>query len=122
MKTRKSAAFILSVLFFFTAAPAQPAFAGNAEETPGCQLQTILIDNDGKNLWTTESWGGANILPNTSWTTTDAYDYYYNGVLSFEAKSNGAEPLSFMIGLIGSLSWSYTMISTGSPSAARCSR
>lgn len=99
MKTRKSAALILSVLFFVTAAPAQPAFAGNAEETPGCQLQTILIDNDGKNLWTTESWGGANILPNTSWTTTDAYDYYYNGALSFETKSNGTEPLSFRIGL-----------------------
>ncbi len=97
MKMRKSAAFILSVLFFFTAAPAQPAYAGNAEETPGCQLQTILIDNDGKNLWTTESWGGANILPNTSWTTTDAGDYYYNGALSFKAKSNGAEPLSFIL-------------------------
>ena len=99
MKIRKSAALILSILFFVTAAPAQPVFAGNAEETPGCQLQTILIDNDGKNLWTTESWGGANILPNTNWATTDAYDYYYNGTLSFEAKSNGTEPLSFWIGL-----------------------
>ena len=99
MKIGKSAALILSILLFVTAAPAQPVSAGNAEETPGCQLQTILIDNDGKNLWTTESWGGANILPNTSWTTTDAYDYYYNGTLSFEAKSNGTEPLSFWIGL-----------------------
>ena len=89
----------MSILFSVTAVPAQPVFAGNAEETPDYQLQTILIDNDGKNLWTTESWGGANILPNTSWTTTDASDYYYNGVLSFEAKSNASEPLSFWIGL-----------------------
>ena len=78
---------------------AYPVRAGNVEETPDYQLQTLLIDNDGKNLWTTESWGGANILPNTSWTTTDACDYYYNGVLSFEVKSNASEPLSFWIGL-----------------------
>lgn len=38
------------------------AWAANVEETPGLQLQTILIDNDGKN-WTTESWGGATMTP-----------------------------------------------------------
>ena len=27
--------------------------AANVEETQGTQLQTILVDNDGKNLWTT---------------------------------------------------------------------
>lgn len=62
--------------------------AANVEETQGTQLQTILVDNDGKNLWTTENWGGANIVPNTSWTTSDMYDYFYNGTLSFEVKSN----------------------------------
>lgn len=50
MKIRKSAAIILSILFFVTAAPSQPVFAGNAEETPGCQLQTILIDNGGNQI------------------------------------------------------------------------
>lgn len=69
------------------------------EETPGTQLQTILIDNGGKNLWTTESWGGANIIPNTSWTTSDMYDYFYNGTLSFEVKSNGQTSFPFNIGI-----------------------
>ena len=40
--------------------------SANVEETAGTQLQTILLDNDGKNLWVTESWGGANIIPNTT--------------------------------------------------------
>ena len=99
MNLKKHIACCLSAVLAASMLSAYPARAGNAEETPGCQLQTILIDNDGKNLWTTESWGGANILPNTSWTTTDAYDYYYNGELSFEARSNASEPLSFWIGL-----------------------
>lgn len=73
--------------------------AANVEETPGTQLQTILADNDGKNLWTTESWGGANIVPNTSWTTSDMYDYFYNGTLSFEVKSNGQTSFPFNIGI-----------------------
>ena len=58
--------------------------SANVEETAGTQLQTILLDNDGKNLWVTESWGGANIIPNTIWTTSDLYDYFYNGSLSFD--------------------------------------
>ncbi len=73
--------------------------AANVEETPGTQLQTILADNDGKNLWTTESWGGVNIVPNTSWTTSDMYDYFYNGTLSFEVKSNSQTSFSFNIGI-----------------------
>lgn len=73
--------------------------AANVEETQGTQLQTILVDNDGKNLWTTESWGGANIVPNTSWTTSDMYDYFYNGTLSFEVKSNGQTSFPFNIGI-----------------------
>ena len=100
MKMQKRIAVCwISAVLAVSMLPALPVSAGNAEETPDYQLQTLLIDNDGKNLWTTESWGGANILPNTSWTTTDASDYYYNGVLSFEAKSNASEPLSFWIGL-----------------------
>lgn len=91
--------WISAILAVSALSAASPVSAGNAEETPGYQLQTMLIDNDGTNLWTTESWGGANILPNTSWATTDAYDYYYNGELSFEVKSNAAEALSFWIGL-----------------------
>ncbi|MGN0574906.1 MAG: glycoside hydrolase family 9 protein [Ruminococcus sp.] len=74
-------------------------YAANVEETPGIQLQTILIDNDGSNLWTTESWGGANIVPNTSWTTSDMYDYFYKGNLSFEVKSNGQTSFPFNIGI-----------------------
>ena len=98
MRRTKHLACCISAVLTAAMLSAYPVHAGNAEETPDYQLQTLLIDNDGKNLWTTESWGGANILPNTGWTTTDAYDYYYNGVLTFEAKSNASEPLSFWIG------------------------
>ncbi len=58
MKAQKSAALILSILLSAAVLPVQQVSAGNAEETPDYQLQTILIDNDGKNLWTTENWGG----------------------------------------------------------------
>ena len=73
--------------------------AANVEETAGTQLQTILMDNDGKNLWVTESWGGANIIPNTIWTTSDLYDYFYNGSLSFEVQSSGQTSFPFRIGI-----------------------
>lgn len=102
MKTRTSRRMLslaISSMLWITAASPTVIHAGNAEETPGIQLQTILIDNDGKNLWTTESWGGANILPNTSWATSNIHDYYENGVLTFEVKSNAATALSFYIGL-----------------------
>ena len=80
--------------------PVYPVSAGNVEETEGIRLQTLLFDNSGTNLWTSESWGGANIIPNhPRWTTTDISDYYYNGQLSFEVKSNGEEQLSFKMGL-----------------------
>ena len=95
----KNSARLISAALLTSTLSCIPANAGNAEETPGYQLQTILIDNNGTDLWTTESWGGANILPNTSWATTDAYDYRYNGTLSFEVKSNAQEPLSFWIGM-----------------------
>ena len=42
---------MLSVVLCSSVLPAN-AWAANVEETPDLQLQTILIDNDGKN-WTT---------------------------------------------------------------------
>ena len=89
----------LSTVICLTAMPYTAVYAANVEETGGTQLQTILLDNDGKNLWTTESWGGANILPNTSWTTSDLYDYFYHGYLEFEVKSNGEPNLPFYVGI-----------------------
>lgn len=89
----------LSFAVLFSSMPAVEVSAANVEETTGTQLQTILLDNDGKNLWVTESWGGANIISNTIWTTTDMYDYFYNGSLSFEVKSNGQTSFPFRIGL-----------------------
>lgn len=84
---------------FLSSLSAVTVSAANVEETSGTQLQTILVDNDGKNLWTTESWGGANIIPNTSWTTSNLYDYFYNGNLSFEVKSDGQTSFPFRIGM-----------------------
>lgn len=75
------------------------AWAANVEETPGLQLQTILIDNDGKN-WTTESWGGATMTPNTNWTTLNMQDYYEHGMLHFAVKNNGTGTTTFRIGLV----------------------
>lgn len=92
-------AFLASSALLFSSLASPALSAANVEETPGTQLQTILIDNNGKNLWTTESWGGANLVPNTSWTTSDLYDYFYNGTLSFEVKSNGQTGFLFSIGL-----------------------
>lgn len=92
-------ALCLSSAILTTAMPFTAVYSANVEETTGTQLQTILIDNDGKNLWNTENWGGANILPNTSWTTSDMYDYFYNGFLEFEVKSNGEANLPFYVGI-----------------------
>ena len=90
---------IMSVVVLISFMPSIRVFSANVEETSGTQLQTILIDNDGKNSWVTESWGGVNIIPNTSWTTSDMYDYFYNGTLSFEVKSNGQTSFPFRIGI-----------------------
>ncbi len=78
--------------------PASGIDAANVEETEGVQLQTILIDNNG-NDWTTKSWGGHTMTPNTNWTTLDIEDYYENGVLSFEVKNNGTGSVNFRLGL-----------------------
>ncbi len=80
------------------AQPAAELSAANVEETSGLQLQTILIDNNGKN-WTTASWGGQNLTPNTSWTTLLLGDYYENGYLNFEVKNDNAATVEFNIGL-----------------------
>ena len=90
---------IMSMVVLISFMPSVKVFSANVEETSGTQLQTILIDNDGKNSWVTESWGGVNIIPNTSWTTSDMYDYFYNGTLSFEVKSNGQTSFPFRIGI-----------------------
>ncbi len=96
---KKIMSIALSFAVLFSSMPAAEVSAANVEETTGTHLQTTLLDNDGKNLWVTESWGGANIIPNTIWTTTDMYDYFYNGSLSFEVKSNGQTSFPFRIGL-----------------------
>ena len=96
---RRILALAMSAALALTAVTPAMTYAGNVEETPGYQLQTIFVDNNGENLWTTRSWGGENILPNTDWNTSDISQYYENGVLTFEAKSNSSEPLSFRIGL-----------------------
>ena len=98
-KLKKIMSIALSFAVLFSSMPVAEGSAANVEETTGTQLQTILLDNDGKNLWVTESWGGANIIPNTIWATTDMYDYFYNGSLSFEVKSNGQTSFPFRIGL-----------------------
>ncbi|MDO4864545.1 MAG: glycoside hydrolase family 9 protein [Ruminococcus sp.] len=75
------------------------ASAADVIETEGLQLQTVLVDNDGKNLWTTESWGGQNILPNTRWTSVNIHDYYENGFVNFEVRNQDSAEVSFLVGL-----------------------
>ncbi len=65
----------------------------------GIHLQTILIANDGNN-WTTQSWGGATMTPNTNWTVLDVQDYYENGVLTFEVKNHSTGNVPFTLGLV----------------------
>lgn len=73
--------------------------AANVQETPDLQLQTIKIDNDGAD-WTTQSWGGATMTPNTNWTTLNIQDYYANGMLDFEVRNNGTGDTTFRMGLM----------------------
>jgi len=73
--------------------------AANAGETKGIQLQDILIDNNGKD-WTTLSWGGATITPNTNWTNLTIRDYYENGKLEFEVRNSTDGTAEFWLGLI----------------------
>ncbi len=94
--TKRIIASALGAVMLFSAVPVS---AANVEETPGIQLQTILIDNNGNN-WTTKSWGGDTMTPNTNWTALSISDYYENGYLNFEALNNGTGEVSFRIGLV----------------------
>lgn len=95
---KRITAAMLSAAMLCSIAPSVSLRAANVEETEGIQLQTIVIDNNGKN-WTTASWGGQNILPNTNWTTMLLGDYYENGYLNFEVKNSTSETVQFNIGL-----------------------
>lgn len=96
---KRITALAMSAAIAVTCSASSVSFAANVEETPDYQLQTILADNGGENLWITQSWGGENILVNNNWNTSDISEYYENGILSFEAKSDTSEALSFKIGL-----------------------
>ena len=100
---KRTAAALLGILLLTAMSTFPGISAANTEETPGLQLQTILADNDGKNEWLTESWRGANILLNTSWTTLSLGDYYENGVLDFDVHDTGSGSATFKIGLISRL-------------------
>lgn len=95
---RVLAAVLSAVMLSTAVSSGSSIWAANIEKTPGIQLQTILIDNNGNN-WTTESWGGQNMTPNTNWTTLLLGDYYENGYLNFEVKNDNATTVEFNIGL-----------------------
>ncbi|WP_298482867.1 glycoside hydrolase family 9 protein [uncultured Ruminococcus sp.] len=92
-------AMAVGAAMLFSAVPGSIVSAANTQDQPDLQLQTILIDNNGAD-WTTESWGGATMTPNTNWTTLTIRDYYENGCLDFEVRSNGTGSSTFRIGLV----------------------
>lgn len=92
-------AMVVGAAMLFSAVPGSIVSAANTQDQPDLQLQTILIDNNGAD-WTTESWGGATMTPNTNWTTLTIRDYYENGCLDFEVRSNGTGSSTFRIGLV----------------------
>ncbi|MBQ7131691.1 MAG: glycoside hydrolase family 9 protein [Oscillospiraceae bacterium] len=96
---KRAILLMIAVALLFTSLSEFGTFAANVVETEGLQLQTILIDNNGKN-WTTLSWGGATMTPNTNWTTLTIHDYYENGKLNFDVINNGTGEVSFKIGLV----------------------
>lgn len=96
---KRITAAALGAVILFTSASGSAVSAANVQDNPDLQLQTILIDNDGKD-WTTESWGGATMTPNTNWTTLTIRDYYENGRLNFEVCNTGTGNVSFRIGLV----------------------
>ncbi|MBE6854574.1 MAG: hypothetical protein E7501_02845 [Ruminococcus sp.] len=97
--TKRITAAAISAALLLSAMPCAGVTAANVQETPDLQLQTILIDNNGKD-WTTLSWGGATMTPNTNWTSLTIRDYCENGSLDFEVKSNGSAAAKFQIGLV----------------------
>ena len=99
MNIKKFLSLAVSTLLLALSVSPAAANAANAEDNPGLQLQTVLVDNGGKNLWTTESWGGQNILPNPRWTTSNIHDYYYNGYVNFQVRNQNQSEVSFLVGL-----------------------
>ncbi len=106
---RRLLAGAVGVVITVSSLPGIASLGANVQETDGLRLQTIVIDNDGKD-WTTESWGGNTMTPNTNWTTLNAQDYYENGTLNFEVKNNGTGSVSFYMGLISKLHGKSTRI------------
>ena len=91
-------AVMLSTIMVVSSIPTPSVNSANVEETQGNQLQTILVDNDGKD-WTTLSWGGVTMTPNTNWTTLDISDYYENGTITFDVKNNNSGMVNFVLSL-----------------------
>lgn len=91
-------AVMLSTIMVVSSIPTPSVNSANVEETQGNQLQTILVDNDGKE-WTTLSWGGVTMTPNTNWTTLDISDYYDNGTITFDVKNNNSGMVNFALSL-----------------------
>lgn len=94
---RIMAAILSASVLLYSQLPMQLS-AATVEETPGLQLQTILIENNGKE-WTTASWGGQNLTPDNCWRTFTLGDYYENGYLYFEVKNSTSSTVQFNIGL-----------------------
>ena len=90
---------LLSGIFLAAQLTAFPVSAGNVEETPGIQLQTLLLNNDGKD-WTTESWGGRNLVVNTGYTVTNLRDYVENGIVELDVRNTEPEEVKFKLGLV----------------------
>jgi hypothetical protein len=87
---------ILSISLLLSLIP--KADTANVTATPGLQLQTILVNPSSGTTWTTQSWGGENLVPNSNWTTLTIRDYYFNGQLNFEVRNTGGER-GYTIGL-----------------------
>ncbi|MCL2754121.1 MAG: glycoside hydrolase family 9 protein [Oscillospiraceae bacterium] len=112
---------LLAVVITITAIPtvaiAQPPAA------PDIRLQTIFVNppewQGGGTVWTTESWGGANLVPNSNWTTLTIADYYENGVLEFDVRHMGAGNQSFQIGLRSNRHGVQTTINWNTVTAGR---
>ena len=76
-----------------------PVKAGIVEETPGIQLLTLLLNNHGKD-WATESWGGRNLVVNTSYAVTNLRDYVENGIVELDVRNTEPEEVKFKLGLV----------------------
>lgn len=105
---KRMTAAVLGAAMLISSVPVGVITSANVEETPDLQLQTILIDNN-RNNWTTVSWGGQNLTPNTSWPSLSIGDYYENSYLNFDVRSNG-DSCTFKIGLVSKIHGEHTTI------------